>query len=321
MMRLHFNAADLCHIAFAPAPNALLETALSVRRPPARSWSRPDVRAWHRQVNGTLKARAGALVDVVPRQGFMPDFLLQPDADDLSTGVELAMQTSTEQLAADLGRLPPSPAEASWMRDMASGETGAWQTLTGDLYRYFSSSLAPWWPLIRETAAADRALRSETLLRGGTGALLATLTPGSRWEPPVLHVQIPGEYDVELCGRGLLLVPSYFATGPMLRYRPGRSTVLVYPMLGADQPVTTADALGPLLGRTRAAVLAALRHPATTSALADRLGISRASASEHATVLRNAGLVSTSRAGSAVLHTLTPLGSALLGEDVHPLRT
>lgn len=191
-------------------------------------------------------------------------FLLQPDADDLSTCVELAMQTPVEQLAADLGQLSPSSVQPSWMREMAYGEAGAWQTFTRDLHRYFDSSVAPWWPLIRDTAVADRAIRSETLLRGGIDALLATLTPYCRWEPPILHVQncrwepsalhaqMPGEYDVELGGHGLLLVPSYFTAGPMLIYRPGRSAVLVYSMHGGDQPVTTTDTLGPLLGRTRA---------------------------------------------------------------------
>ncbi|OPG01802.1 helix-turn-helix transcriptional regulator [Microbispora sp. GKU 823] len=313
MMRLRFTAADLRRITFAPAPNALLETALSVRRPPGMRWSRPDVREWRRSVDGTVKARAGVLLDVVPEQGFLPDFLLQPDAGDLSEGVELARRTPAGSLAADLDRLPR--AGGSWRRGLAEGESAAWQTLTDDLYGYFSSSLALWWPRVCDTAAADRALRAETLLRGGTDALLATLIAHCRWDPPVLHVRAVGEYDVELCGRGLLLVPSYFAPGPLLMYRPGDSTVLVYPMYSGDRPATATDALGPLLGRTRAAVLAALRHPATTSALADRLAISRASASEHATVLRNAGLISTTRLGGAVLHALTPLGSALLAGD------
>jgi DNA-binding transcriptional ArsR family regulator len=50
----------------------------------------------------------------------------------------------------------------------------------------------------------------------------------------------------------------------------------------------------------------------TTSELARRVGVSLASASQHASVLREAGLVHTLRQGGAVLHTLTPLGAALL---------
>lgn len=51
----------------------------------------------------------------------------------------------------------------------------------------------------------------------------------------------------------------------------------------------------------------------TTGELARRLDISPAGASQHATVLRRAGLVLSTRRRNLVLHTLTPLGRALLG--------
>jgi hypothetical protein len=47
--------------------------------------------------------------------------------------------------------------------------------------------------------------------------------------------------------------------------------------------------------------------------LARRTGVSLASASQHAAVLRSAGLVATRRTGPAVLHTGTPLGKHLAG--------
>lgn len=50
----------------------------------------------------------------------------------------------------------------------------------------------------------------------------------------------------------------------------------------------------------------------TTGQLAQRLDVSLVSASEHATVLRRAGLIVTARQGRAVLHTLTPPGADLL---------
>jgi len=51
---------------------------------------------------------------------------------------------------------------------------------------------------------------------------------------------------------------------------------------------------------------------ATTTEPAHRLGTSLASISRHAGVLRNAGLVTTRPRGTAVVHTLTRLGAALL---------
>lgn len=68
-----------------------------------------------------------------------------------------------------------------------------------------------------------------------------------------------------------------------------------------------------MLGRTRAAaVLRTIEADCTTGGLAQRPGISLASASEHATQLREAGLITTHRDGRAVYHTLSPLGQSLI---------
>jgi DNA-binding transcriptional ArsR family regulator len=320
MMRMHFSDADLRRITLAPAPNALLETMLSVRRlrvaPTDKGRSRPGIQQWHRRVNGSLADRAGVLLDLIPREGLLPGFLVQPAADDLDTGVELVRHTPVPHLAADLSLRSPCPQKASrWLQELTAGAAGARQTLASDLRGYFDSTLAPLWRQVRADAVTDRALRAETLLRGGVDALLATLNTHWHWRPPTLHIPGPGTYDIELGGRGLVLIPSYFTPGPMMLHWPGEPTVLAYPMHLGDRPTCMADALGPLLGRTRAAILAILRDPATTTAVAERAGISLGSVSQHTAVLRNARLISTTRMGGAVLHTLTPLGSALFHGD------
>ncbi|MEV0196083.1 winged helix-turn-helix domain-containing protein [Nonomuraea sp. NPDC050691] len=322
MMRLHFTAVDLLKITFAPAPNALLETTMSVHRtlvgPTGRGISRPGLQKWCREMAGGLEDRAGVLFNLIPRKqdGFVPDFLLQPSVHDLVPAVELAAQTPTTRLAADLSPLHPSQRTGRWYREISTGAAAARRTLAEDLIGYFNSSLHSLWPRIRATAVADRALRAETLLRGGIDALLATLGADWYWRPPILHMPTATTCDVRLRGRGLMLIPSYFALRPTVMSRPDDSTVLIYPMYTGGSPTGSADALGPLLGRTRAGVLMALREPATTTAVAERAGISLASVSQHTAVLRNAGLITTTRTGSAVLHALTPLGSALLdGEN------
>ncbi|MEV1176939.1 ArsR family transcriptional regulator, partial [Nonomuraea sp. NPDC049784] len=266
---MHFSDADFRQITFAAAPNALWETVLSVRllrgAPTGRSWSRPGVRRLHRQVRGNLVERAGVLAPLALPKSFLPAFLLQPDADDFATGVELATQTPSSYLAVDLSALAPAQRTGRWAGELAGGSPGARQTLASDLHRYFTSSVESLWPQIQTEAAADRALRAEALLRGGVDALLATLHPDCRWQPPTLHIPIDGDYDIPLCGRGLLLIPSYFAPRPMVMYRPHAATVLVYPIFVTDRSTDQADVLGPLLGRTRAAVLATLRAPATTT--------------------------------------------------------
>ena len=75
---------------------------------------------------------------------------------------------------------------------------------------------------------------------------------------------------------------------------------------------STSKALVALLGATRAAALEAIEYGCTTSGLADLLGVSPPTASYHVTVLRDAGLITTYRRGTTVLHTVSPLGTALL---------
>ncbi|WP_030689756.1 helix-turn-helix transcriptional regulator [Streptomyces globisporus] len=337
MIRLHFTAADLCRITLAPAADALSEAALSARpglspgrahegRGPAPGRPhrpRPAARQWHRSPRGGAGVRAGVLAELVAEDGFVPDFLLQPSAHDFAGGLEAVASTPPERLALDLG-IPKTSGwngglarPGRWARELAEGSPAAVRELLDDTRRHFETSVEPLWPRIRRDALTDRALRSEMLLRGGVDALLTTLGTTWRWQAPTLHLPSAATYDVPLCGRGLLLVPSWFATGPLLMYRPGAATVLVYPMYdgsdgvpadGDDRP----EALAALLGRTRAQVLALLRSPATTTALARRASVSLAAASQHAGVLRGAGLIDTVRTGTAVLHSLTPLGHSLL---------
>jgi DNA-binding transcriptional ArsR family regulator len=61
--------------------------------------------------------------------------------------------------------------------------------------------------------------------------------------------------------------------------------------------------------------MAALVTASTSTELSARLGIPIASASEHVGVLRDAGLVVSHRAGRTVLHALTPLALAVLGDS------
>jgi DNA-binding transcriptional ArsR family regulator len=61
-------------------------------------------------------------------------------------------------------------------------------------------------------------------------------------------------------------------------------------------------------------VLRALAAPRGTVELAAVVGISPASASEHAKVLREVYLIETLRDGRAVRHSLTVLGRTMLGQ-------
>jgi len=119
------------------------------------------------------------------------------------------------------------------------------------------------------------------------------------------------------CAFVLLLAGSDSTQGPGL---PG---VLVYPMshdadteapLGWDTRggARHGRSLEALLGSTRAGILTCISDGQTTTEVSRKVGVSLATVSHHTSVLRGAGLVFTLRMGGAVLHRLTPLGSALL---------
>lgn len=111
-------------------------------------------------------------------------------------------------------------------------------------------------------------------------------------------------------------MPSVFVWPDVVStFEPPWQPTLVYPARGigglwADPAEGTPDALARLLGRGRAAVLAALDEPAGT-ALAHRLRLAPSSVSAHLTTLREAGLLVSRRYGHQVLYERTPLGIAL----------
>lgn len=194
----------------------------------------------------------------------------------------------------------------------------------GDLSLVWRVAVAPYWEHVRAYLEAECEARGRVLMAGGVELLLTTLHSKITWRAPVLEIHDGPDEDIRLDGRGLVLAPSVF-----LAHRPGRVTrrlddngpvVLAFAAppdthqaTGLwDEPDDSGQSLGALVGQTRAAALHALRSSCTTSQLADRLGISAAGASQHTAVLRRAGLITTRRIRNTVLHTLTPLGVALL---------
>ncbi|MFI1767674.1 winged helix-turn-helix domain-containing protein [Streptomyces sp. NPDC020800] len=189
--------------------------------------------------------------------------------------------------------------------------------------------LAPYWTGISSRCAADRTIRVRQFLTGGVERLLREANPvWMRWRPPILEIRNRVDFDLYLEGQGILLVPTMFATRSIVSddsHAQSQPTV-TYP-LGHDQPLDQLTCLAPkspiskldpavsaLLGHTRAAVLDAIaEHPGcNTKELAAFTGIAPASASEHATTLREAGLIGTVRYRNAALHSATALGIALL---------
>lgn len=316
MIRIHAGEADLGRIRFAERPEPLWETALGVRALGRLPLPRA-IRSWRQQVRPRVHPGMRPMLSLFSPAGQFPDFLTpEPGDGGLDGSLKVLADVPAEVIEAGLGPYLPPGCHDGWAGELMAGRASARRDLGAAVRMVHDAAIAPAMAGIERRYAADLAIRSRTLLGAGLDAVLASLHPDVDWRPPVLtaYRQVQGPpLDVHLEGRGLLLYPTGFVTSCLVLDEPGRTPVLIYPAIEvpyAESP--DHDALAELLGRTRAVVLTALGSGASTTQLARRAGISLASASEHARVLRQAGLVETQRTGRLTLHSLTPAGRALL---------
>ncbi|WP_340537602.1 ArsR/SmtB family transcription factor [Nocardioides sp. GXZ039] len=325
-LQIHFTRDDLLRTRIAQAPDPMWEVLLSLHELRPAS---PDsqLSEWRRRTAAAMPhERLWQLLELCPPIGYFPDFLT-PEGDQRSLGeqLEIALATDPEELSVQIRRLAePGPyrrglRRTGWLRGLEQADAGALGRLGTSLGLYHRSALAPYWEQIEAALAADRAFRAEQYATGGLDALLGGLHPRVRWRPPVLTVLDLHAPPLYLEGRGLLLQPSFFCKGaPTKLHDVENHPVLVYPARGAarlasaeEDPAAESPAAA-LLGRTRAAALAATVQGVTTSELAGRCAIAVSSASHQATVLREAGLVASTRDGGAVVHRITDLGRRVL---------
>ncbi|MEU7552136.1 helix-turn-helix domain-containing protein [Streptomyces sp. NPDC044571] len=343
MLRIHFTGVDLARVRMAGRPDALWETILSFHR----LRDRRDPRffgEWRTEARSRLNGETRLLGALIPSRGYFPDFLTPVEGQyGWDVGLDALRAIRPERIRRELALLgagtglgdafgmPSGPSGRvdapvpRRLREFMDGGTKHVPRLLGELRGYHRAAVAPYWTHIQAQIEAERAARGRALLDGGADELLASLPPMLRWRAPVLECDYPVDRDVRLRGRGLLLQPSFFCRRTAVTlHDPELPPVLVYP---AAAQLASAPAggesirpleeqrqrtLGKLVGHTRSVVLRAIGDGATTSELARRAGVSLASASQHACVMREAGLVTTLRRGNAVLHTVTPLGAALL---------
>ncbi|WP_410638785.1 ArsR/SmtB family transcription factor [Amycolatopsis sp. lyj-346] len=310
MLRIHFTSEDLSRTRIAAAANPFWEMVFSRYRLAGHDRS-PGLTPWLHRVRATSRGmRAGmeVLAALCPQGPYFPDFLTPHEGlRGLDAGAEAILSTPRRRVEHELARLAGWSPVPSWTRRLTEGEARA--RVVAALRAYHAAAIEPHADLIEARMTAERTRRQRDLARGGVAGLLRGLAPMMAWRPPVLEMPYPVDRDLHLDGRGLLLVPSYFCRRrPVALADPGLPPTVAYPV---DQ--TLADpSLAGLLGVTRATVLTSIDDGATTTMLAHRVMTSPGSASRHTQVLREAGLITTNRRGTAVWHTLTPLGSALL---------
>lgn len=303
------------------------ETVLACQQLAQGARDKPFHGAWDRRVRRSALLPRGALRmlhALAPPVSYFPDFLTPAEpVDDLTTGLELLRATPRRRLAHDIDRAGRRRALPDWAGNLAAGDRDQLDELAQAMRLLHEALVAPDWTNVGADIERDRGLRTWAARTGGPNALLASLRPSLVWDPPVLHADYPTATDIHLNGRGLRLIPSYFCVDrPIALVDPQLPPTVVYGVSRSAEWVPKCVAanrtksLIALLGRNRTRILAILTTmPATTGELATCLQLSPATVSEHATVLRNAGLVHSKRCGTNVLHLATPLGAAVRNGD------
>lgn len=317
MVRVSFTPDDMARTRFTVTQAPVGDTALAfieLRRAANAGWrGTGQAGQWLRQARLAFPVTARPLFDLLGPGGPWPD-LFEASTPDLLEGLEELRTTPRAALRADLSYAPRGRGGRPplWVRNLADGGRDELELVIRALRDLHDAVVAPRWDGAVAAVHADRARRVPVLVTGGHEALFGTLHPKLRWQDGGLDRAGP-RLECDLGGRGVLLRPSAFWTGePLFRVdKTGRRpNVLMYAARLGGQPAGR-DGLAALLGTTRAAVLRALGEPLGTAEVAAAVGISPASASEHAKVLRDASLIETRRRGRAVSHSLTPLGAML----------
>jgi DNA-binding transcriptional ArsR family regulator len=317
VIELDLDVEDLVGMRFAVSP--LMETVMSLRVPLLPTYFVLQM-PWWRRVRGDLAGLdMRPLTSLVGVRRWVPDFLTpRPEVPvpDFEAELELVRRTPPDKVVADItvahaGRPVPSILRLEdpvRLRDQ----------IADLLAEYWQAALAPYWTHMRGVLEADMLYRARQFTRGGARLLFADLHPAVRWQAGVLRLDVAGiDYRADVTGRGLCLMPCLFVRSTAPPISAHEPPALAYPARGIatlweNAPPTGGDALIALIGRRKAALLGCLDRPASTTDLADRLGVTPGAVSQQLAVLHDAGLVTRARVGRVVLYALTDLGTRLL---------
>jgi DNA-binding transcriptional ArsR family regulator len=323
MLRVRIGSEALLRCRFARSP--LMETILAVRVLRQVDRAARYHLPWLDDAAGRLEGLDLTTLTIVsPREGWTPDFLSPPPErshTDVATELARVRATPVEQVELEVRRSlteragEPLPDGAARLLD----DPAATRDRLADLLEAcWSRIVEPHWPRLVALLDADIAHRTNVLAQEGLIRVLNGLDPELSYRDGELRRANAGDASHDLQGDGLLLIPSAFSWPHTIWVvDPPWQPTVVYPARGVAElwrphrPAGGADALGRLLGATRAMLLASLVEPASTRTLARRHDLAPATVSEHLGALAGAGLASRRRAGREVLYGLTDLGARL----------
>lgn len=348
--RLEFTPSDVARTRIGPPLGPFDETVSALGRL-VRGRRTAGPRGWLTEIKPSLTRHSWALGSFLwlsPSVGFdfftvtEPTGTMRESRDALLDADREAFTVETDYWAwvrnrarslglpvLDGGGLPVVP---PGLRD---GTPDSRRRLFDDIAQFHQTAVAPWWPMIGDHLVEQREGLARQLGSGGVEAVWQALGPEVQWTGTALELPNVGLvrtnlHHYRLEGRGVVVRPSFFAGEPSVSFPedPTAPITLIVPRPGVDLTGPNRTPAGgrragsgrrgrstELLGPTRTAVLAAVAlRPHTTTDLGRTLGIAISGASYHATVLRQAGLVRSTRDGGRVLHTATELGCRLLGQ-------
>jgi hypothetical protein len=313
---------DLTAIRFGISPGHELCHAV-------RALHRPDHHplqwGWMRSTRGAIPRDDFEVLALLIRDdGYFPDFLTSTPTWDLTPEAESERlrDIHDERFEVDMTKVlvrSQGAAQAAVQR-MLDHPDRARAMIADAWLSVWNAGIAPVWTQLERLLRADIAVRSRRIAESGIGAMIATLNDRVDWADGAVRVTMRIWNEIVDCrGSGLVLVPSVMGTsGCNVLTEPPAQPTLFYPAQGvsaewARDPTGATDALGALLGPARARILLDAHEPRTTSQVAHDTALAISTASHHLTVLRDAGLVASSRDGARVLHRRTPLGEAMVG--------
>ena len=322
MVDVRFDIESMSGVRFGISP--LFEATLSVK-----ALDDPAAAALH--LSWVEQARAQTadldleLLRLLLRpDAYAPDFLNPPPTGpcaELEDEFALMRATPAAQIREEVRCCyADRPAVPTALEPFLTHPRRAVRALVELLRAYWERTLAEHWPRISSLLEHDILYRSGQIADAGTRRLFTDLDPSIRWEEGLLRIEKKhcADTTVELDERGLLLLPSAFAwPSVVLVTAPPWQPTLIYPargvgMLWEPERPSPPDALAKLLGGSRAAILAALDCPRSTTELARVLDISTGGASQHLSTLHSAGLVTRRRAQRVVLYLRSQSGDALM---------
>jgi Family of unknown function (DUF5937) len=321
---------DLVTVRFAWSP--IWETLGAVRTF-IDPHTRPFHVAWRAAIaQEVARLDLAPLFAVNPHSGSIPDFLTPPPrvpAPAFSDQLAELRATPAHQVATELERCRsslPKRDRVNALDELLADPAAARDLLADRVQAAWDCLVSPYWSRIRSLADADIAYRSQQLTSRGLGPMLEDIDPRIRWRDSAVVVDDRLDIDVELGGRGLVLMPSAFIwpTVVVIIDEPWQPTI-AYPARGiADlwrQVTPPPDALARLLGRTRALLLTSLDQSSSATTLAALLSLSLSGVSGHLIAMRDAGLLAGTRHGHEIRYARTPLGSALVRASLSQMPT